>query len=31
LIKMETVLINNCALSNIVVNSCEIFTHLTYK
>jgi hypothetical protein len=28
---METELKSNCAVSDILVNSCEIFTHLMYK
>ena len=31
LIKMKTALKSNCVLSDTLVNSCEIFTHLTYK
>lgn len=31
LIKMKTALKSNCALSDTLVNSYEIFTHLTYK
>jgi hypothetical protein len=31
LMKMETAAKYNCALSNIVVNLCERFTHLTSK